>query len=138
MLVGYFLSARWLVAALPGLPNTRAFRLAFAALFTAAHAAIARVASVQLTGVDYPWYLQCGVANQYMLGPGLQPSVFGTFLFAALAAFANGRTLLAGVFAGAACAFHTTYILPAAMLLIGFVAAMVRSGQHGERRQHSR
>ena len=128
---GLLFERAWLVAALPGLPNTRAFRLAFAALFTAAHAAIARVASVQLTGVDYPWYLQCGVANQYILGPGLQPSVFGTFLFAALAAFANGRTLLAGVFAGAACAFHTTYILPAAMLLIGFVAAMVRSGQHG-------
>src|SRR5262245_51882099 len=91
ILVGYFLSVRWLVQSLSGLPDTRTFRLTFAALFTSAHAAILRVASVELTGVDYPWYLQCGVANQYILGPGLQPSVFGTLLVAALAAFANGR-----------------------------------------------
>ena len=119
VLVGYFLSVRWLVRALPGLPDTLAFRLMFAALFTAAHAAILRVASVELTGVDYPWYLQCGVANQYILGPGVQPSVFGTLLVAALAAFANGRTLLAGTLAGLTCAFHFTYLLPTAILTVG-------------------
>jgi hypothetical protein len=96
LLMAYFLSARWLVAALPGVPDSRAFRLAFAALFTASHAAILRLASVELTGVDYPWYLQCGVANQYLLGTGLQPSAFGALLLTALAAFANGQTLLAG------------------------------------------
>src|SRR5436190_21036145 len=42
MLIGYFLAARWLVAAVPGFPDTRAARVAFAALFTAAHAAILR------------------------------------------------------------------------------------------------
>jgi uncharacterized protein DUF6798 len=133
LLVGYFLSARWLVAALPGMPDTRAFRLAFAALFTAAHAAILRVASVEFTGVDYPWYLQCGVANQYILGPGLQPSAFGVLLVTALAAFANGRTLLAGALAGLACAFHATYTLPVALLTAGFAIAMVRqSAAHGQ------
>ena len=131
ILVGYFLSMRWLVRSLPGLPDTRTFRLAFAALFTASHAAILRVASVQLAGVDYPWYLQCGVANQYILGPGLQPSVFGTLLVAALAAFANGRTLLAGVLAGLTCAFHFTYLLPTAILTAGMILALVRPGGVG-------
>jgi hypothetical protein len=131
VLVGYFLSARWLVAAIPRLPDTRSFRLVFAALVTAAHAAIIRVASVELAGVDYPWYLQSGVANQYILGPGLQPSVFGTLLVTALAAFAHGRTLLAGALAGLACAFHVTYLLPVALLTVGFVVVAVRRDGSG-------
>ena len=131
LLMGYFLSARWLVAALPGLPDTRSFRLAFAALFTAAHAAILRVASVELADVDYPWYLQCGVANQYLLGSGLQPSAFGMLLLTAFAAFANGRPVLAGALAGLACAFHSTYLLPAAMLLPGFIVLTVKQNENG-------
>jgi hypothetical protein len=129
ILAGYFLGARWLVMALPGLPDTRAFRLAFAALFTAAHAAVPRVLSVKLTGVDYPWYLQAGVANQYLLGPGLQPSAFGTLLLAALAAFARGRPVPAGALAASACLFHSTYLLPAGLLVAGFMVELVRRGQ---------
>lgn len=125
VLMGYFLSARWLVAALPGIPDTRAFWLAFAAGFTATHAAVLRVASVKWTGVDYPWYLQAGVANQYLLGPGLQPSAFGTLLLTGLAAFANGRPILAGALAAAACLFHSTYLLPAGLLVTGFLAELL-------------
>ncbi len=131
LLMGYFLSTRWLVAPMPGLPDTRAFRLAFAALFTAAHAAILRVASVELAGVDYPWYLQSGVANQYLLGTGLQPSAFGVLLLTALAAFANGRPVLAGTMVGLACAFHSTYLLPAAMLFPGFLVMTVKKSENG-------
>jgi len=130
-LMGYFASARWLVGALPGVPDSRAFRLAFAGLFTVAHAAVVRVASVQLVGVDYPWYLQCGLANQYLLGPGLQPSVSGTLLLTALAAFANGRPTIAGALAGLACAFHSTYLLPAGLLVLGFVVVTMRDPHGG-------
>ena len=112
------------------MPETRAFRLAFAALFTLAHSAILRVASVELTGVDYPWYLQCGVANQYVLGTGLQPSVFGVFLITALAAFANGRIVFAGLLAGLACALHATYLLPTAIFVTGFVLKTVMESRH--------
>ena len=100
--------------------------LAFAALFTAAHAAVLRWLSVQLTGTDYPWFLQAGVANQYVLGPGLQPSAFGVLLVASLAAFVNGRPVLAGALAGAAGLFHATYLLPAALMTVGYVAATFR------------
>jgi hypothetical protein len=131
VLMGYFLSARWLVAALPGMPDSRAFRLAFAALFTAAHAAVLRVASVELTGVDYPWYLQCGVANQYLLGTGLQPSAFGVLLLTALAAFANDRPVLAAALAGLACAFHSTYLLAAGSLVLGIVVVTVVRNPRG-------
>ena len=131
LLMVYFLSARWLVAGLPGMPDTRAFRLIFAALFIGAHAAILRDASVQITGVDYPWYLQCGVANQYLLGTGLQPSAFGVLLLAALAAFVNDRPILSGTLIGLACAFHSTYLLPAAMLLPSIVVFTVNQDENG-------
>lgn len=125
LLMGYFLSVRWLVAGLPGLPDTRGFRVAWAAVFTAAHAAVLRVASVELTGVDYPWFLQAGVAGQYLLGPGLQPSAFGVLLVAGLAAFVNRRPVLAASLVGLAVGFHSTYLLAAASLLLGFVIVMM-------------
>jgi hypothetical protein len=125
LLVGYFLAARWLVAVVPGFPDTRAARVAFAALFTAAHAAVLRWASVELIGVDYPWYFQAGVAAQYLLGPGLQPSAFGVLLLGAVAAFAHDRPVLACVLAAGACWFHSTYLLPAGLLVGGFLFDLV-------------
>jgi hypothetical protein len=126
LLMGYFLAARWLVAAVPNFPGTRAARIAFAALFTAAHAGILRWASVQLTGTDYPWYLQAGLAAQYLLGPGIQPSSFGVLLLAAVAAFAHGRPLLACGLAALTCWFHSTYLLPAALVVFGILVELAR------------
>jgi hypothetical protein len=131
LLMVYFLSVRWLVGTLPQIPDTRSFRLAFAAGFTATHAAILRLASVRLTGVDYPWNLQAGVAGQYLLGAGLQPSAFGALLMTAIAAFANGKPTLAAFLAASTCAFHSTYLLPAGLVLLGFMAQIFRSTPHG-------
>ena len=131
ILLLYFLSIRWLVGALPQFPDTRASRIAFAAVFTATHAAILRVASVQITGVDYPWFLQSGLAGQYLLGPGLQPSVFGVLLMASIAAFANGKPTLAAVLAAASCAFHSTYLLPGCSLILAFMVQTVRTTPRG-------
>ncbi|MFM8271547.1 MAG: hypothetical protein ACKODX_04350, partial [Gemmata sp.] len=132
LLMGYFLSVRALVAALPWFPDTRASRVGFAALFTAAHAAILRWASVELAGVDYPWYFQSGLAAQYLLGPGIQPSAFGVLLVSALAAFAHGRATLSCVLAAFSCWFHSTYLLPAGLLVGGFVFALWREGKGKE------
>ena len=129
LLMAYFLVARRLVAAVPGFPDARPARLAFAALFVAAHAGILRWASVQLAGVDYPWYLQAGVAAQYLLGPGVQPSAFGVLLLAAVACFARGRELWAAVLAGLAVVFHATYAIPSALLTLGFMAALALRGE---------
>ncbi len=126
LLMGYFLSMRWLIGALPGMPDTRGFRLMWAAGFIAAHAAVLRVLSVKLAGIDYPWFLQAGVAGQYILGPGLQPSSLGVLLVAGLAAFANRRPTLACGFVAATCAFHSTYMLSASSLVLGFIIVMFR------------
>ena len=100
--------------------------LVFTAIFIAAHAAIFRLGSVFLAGTDYPWYLQAGVAGQYLLGPGLQPSSFGVLLVTSLAAFVRGRPLLAAALAALSADAHATYLLPAALLTIGYATALVR------------
>ncbi len=128
-LVSYFLAARRLVAALPNFPDTRSARLTFAALFTAAHAGILRWVSVQLFGIDYPWYLQAGLAAQYLLGPGIQPSAFGVLLLAAVAELARNKPVRACVLAALACWFHSTYMLPAALLVCGILVELAQQRQ---------
>jgi len=92
----------------------------FAAIFTAAHAAIFRLMSVQINGIDYPWYFQAGLAGQYLLGPGLQPSAFGVLLIGSLAEFSRGRPIRAALLAALAADIHATYLLPAALLVLGY------------------
>lgn len=136
LLMVYFLSFRWLITALPFWRDTLAARWGFAALFTMAHAAGPRLLSVILTDTDYPWYLQCGVANQYLLGPGLQPSAFGVLLVTGLAAFAHGRPVWAAIFTAAACVMHFTYFLPVALLLLGYIGVTLgekRGAEAGRR-----
>ncbi len=119
-----------LVALVRRLPrhSTTATGWAFAfALVLLSHAALFRWLSVQMTGVDYPWNFQCGVANQYVLGTGLQPSVFGVLLISSLAAFLHDRRPLAVACAVGACVMHFTYLLPTVLLFLGFVVATWRS-----------
>src|SRR5947209_4063362 len=80
-------------------------------------------------GLDYPWYLQAGVAGQYVLGGMLQPSVFGVLLVVAVCLFARDRPASAVVCVALAVAVHSTYLLPAGLLTLGFLAALVREGR---------
>jgi hypothetical protein len=107
----------------------------FAALLLLVHSAVARGASYRLLGLDYPWYLQTGVAAQYLLGPMLQPSAFGVLLLAAVALFVRRRYNLAALALAAAVTVHFTYFLPAALLGMGFLTADV--GEDGKRRAHA-
>jgi uncharacterized protein DUF6798 len=101
----------------------------FVALLLATHAALPRWCSYRLLGQDYPWFLQAGVAGQYVLGPVLQPSAFGVLLVVAVCLFARGRPFLAVVCVVAGAVFHSTYLLPAGLLTLGFVCALLAEGQ---------
>jgi hypothetical protein len=101
----------------------------FVALLVAVHAALTRWLSYRLFGLDYPWYLQTGLATQYVLGAMFQPSVFGVLLVMAVCLFVRGRPFLAGACVAAAATVHSTYLLPGALLTLGFLAALVREGQ---------
>ena len=97
----------------------------FLALFVTAHAAAFRWLSYRLVGFDYPWFLQAGVAGQYVLGPMLQPSAFGVLLVVAICLFAHGRPYLAALCVGAAADMHSTYLLPGAFITLGFLTALL-------------
>ncbi len=104
-------------------------RLLFLTLLVAAHAALPRLASAHGLGVDYPWYLQAGVAGQYVLGFGLQPSAFGVLLIASALAFLRGRVWLAGTCAALAAVLHATYLLGAAFLTLAYLFCLWRAGR---------
>jgi hypothetical protein len=97
----------------------------FIALFVAIHSALARWCSFRWLGQDYPWFFQAGVAGQYVLGGYLQPSAFGALLVVAVCLFVHGRFVAAGVCTALAAVFHPSYLLPAGLLTLGFVEALV-------------
>jgi Domain of unknown function (DUF6798) len=108
-------------------PKRRTTLFALAVLLIVAHSGIARYASARLLGVDYPWFVQTGLAGQYALGPGLQPSSFGVLLLASAAVFAHGRSVLAIFLLSAACAIHPTYLLAAALLTVAYMRVLRRT-----------
>lgn len=125
----YFLSLMALGTATPRGVRSDMGRLRLAVGLIAIHAAISRWGSVQLFGADYPWFLQSGVANQYVLGPGLQPSAFGVLLIAAIAAFAHDRLTWAALCVAGAVIVHPAYLLLAAMLTLGLMHVLWWEGR---------
>ncbi len=107
-------------------------RLGFIALFIALHSALLRWTSAQLFGVDYPWYFQAGIANQYILGAGLQPSVFGVFLVLSVFAFLQNRPFLAATWSSFAAVMHSTYLLSAAFLTLAYLYLLIREKRSRE------
>ncbi len=101
----------------------------FLALLLAVHAALFRWCSYRWLGQDYPWFLQAGLAGQYVLGAMFQPSTFGVLLVVAVCLFARGRAFLAAGCAALAGTVHSTYLLPAALLVAGFLTALVLERQ---------
>lgn len=101
----------------------------FAALLVLVHSAAVRCGSYRLLGQDYPYYFHGGLAGQYVLGGMFQPSVFGVLLLVAIVVFLRDRPLLAAVSLAAAATVHATYLLPAAMLTLGFAASLMSEGR---------
>ena len=129
LVIGYVLALYRIFVRIVGESLARERAAVFLLLLTLVHSALARWASYRLLGQDYPWYFQSGVAGQYLLGAMLQPSVFGVFLLGAVALFADDRQWLAAAAIAVAATVHTTYLLPGAMLTVGFLAQLLREGR---------
>jgi hypothetical protein len=104
-------------------------RLALATLLVLVHGAILRRASALLWGVDYPWYFQAGVAGQYLLGFGLQPSACGVFLLVSIWAFLRDRPWQAAFWACLAANLHATYLISAGLLVFAYQLSLLRAGR---------
>jgi hypothetical protein len=128
----YFASMTGLFDTIAGERNSPRRRLAFIVLFLAVHAAALRLFCARLVGTDYLWYLQAGVAGQYLLGPGLQPSTFGVLLVLSLYLFASDRPIAAGFCAGLAGFMHSTYLLGGASLVLAYQFVLWRERRRWE------
>jgi hypothetical protein len=117
----YLLAMTGIFRSVAGRPVSLAEYGCFAALVILTHAALLRWLSWRVLGNDYPWFLQCGLAGQYVLGPVLQPSTFGVLLLVSVACFVNGRPFLAVVCSSAAAAVHVTYMPGAGLLTIAYL-----------------
>ncbi len=102
----------------------RVHRWLFLAALIALHSAALRYLISKVAGVDWSYVLEDGFAGQRMLGPVLEPSVFGVFLVFAVYLYLARRPYLAALASAAAAVFHPTYALPAGLLTAGFMAAL--------------
>lgn len=106
--------------------NQRSERASLATflVLVALHSRLLASASMRMAHVDVRALLQDGVASQYLLGPGLQPSVFGVFLILSLYAYLAGHPALAAICAAVAATVHGTYMLSAAILTLAYTVPM--------------
>jgi len=130
LLLGVYMgSLVGIFAALAGPRDAPGARLVFLTIIVAVHSALFRWASYRLFDSDYPWYLQAGVAGQYVLGAMFQPSTFGVLLVLAISLFLHARPFLATACLCLAATFHSTYLLPGAILVLAFMTILWREGQ---------
>jgi hypothetical protein len=99
---------------------------AWSVLFTLLHSGFVRSLSYQWLGEDYPWFFNSGLANQYILGTGLQPSVVGVGLLVALNLYHRGYITWAVLFAAGLNNLHSTYLLGSALIITGILIAYTR------------
>ncbi len=131
MLQGVFLSCAWIIYHRKN--NNKPFEIGhyalFSAIFILINSAALRWLSYRLFDQDYPWFLQAGVAGQYILGAMFQPSNFGVFLLLGLSLFLVEKHISATVFTCLAGILHTTYLLGGAFIILGFQLYLVLDGK---------
>lgn len=96
--------------------ESRAKYLFYLALFLVVH-----TVNLQLGNFDTAWYLQAGVAQQYILGPVFQPCNFGAFILLSIWLFLSQRYLWSVAALAIAATFHPAYIFSSAVLTLSYV-----------------
>jgi hypothetical protein len=97
---------------------------ALLALLFLVHSAGLRFTLTRLLGANWTYVLEDGAADQRMLGPVFEPSVFGVFLLVSVVLFLQQRPFLAVISAVLAATFHATYVLPAGMLVFTYMVIL--------------
>lgn len=106
----------------------------FFSILVVVHSAAWRFALSRLLGANWSYVLEDGLADQRLLGPVLQPSMFGVLLLLSIWLFLKNRPYLAVIASGAAATIHPTYLLSAAALTLAYLLTMLLEpaspGQH--------
>jgi hypothetical protein len=102
----------------------RGRKLALAGLVLLVHSAAFRFALSRSLGVNWEYILEDGIADQRMLGPVFQPSVFGVLLLVSVWLYLRRRPYLAAAAAALSAIFHPTYLLGAGILTGAYLLDM--------------
>lgn len=119
----YVLSVLGIAAVVYSIDRSRTLCVAYLALVTALHSALLGSALSGLAGINLGAYLLPGLAQQYILGPALQPSTFNVFLLLSIYAALRGRPFWAVLFSSVAVIVHSVYVSAAALTLAYVLSA---------------
>jgi len=100
-------------------------RWLFATLVFIFYSRIVGEISQGLLGFDPTRILQGGVAEQNLIGPLFQNSLFGVFLVLSIPLFLEGRLILSALSIGMACTIHSAYLFGGAALTSAFMIIWV-------------
>ncbi len=126
LLIGsYFWFLVQIVTSLRDRPRSRTEQALFLSILILIHSAAWRFAISRSLGANWSYVLEDGFAGQRLLGPVLQPSMFGVLLLASIWCFLQKKPFLAVLASGAAATFHPTYLLSAAALTLAYMIAMI-------------
>jgi hypothetical protein len=120
----YFFSLAGIAAILFDIRKNRRQYYFFIALLILIHSAAIRFVLTSIADVDWAYVLEDGFADQRMLGPVFEPSVFAVFLLLAVYLFLQRRPYLAALSAALAAIVHPTYLLSAGVLVLGFLVTL--------------
>lgn len=125
----YFQSMVGLFSVLSGARPGSWQRGCFITALLIVHSALFRVLGAYLIGQDYLWFVQAGLAGQYLLGPVLQPSVIGVLLLVSIHRFLLDQPFLAVTCSSLAGVVHSTYLMGAALLTLAYMVILTREGR---------
>lgn len=89
------------------------------------HSALLGFLSLKIFNINLNQLFTYGLANQYVLGPGLQPSVFGVFLLASIYYFLREKYALGIVFMGITVYFHSSYLIISGLLILAVMLSQL-------------
>jgi hypothetical protein len=116
----YFYAMSNILFRLAPLKNKFTF-LVVATVMILIHSGVLGFVSNRLFGRNLLNLFTVGVADQYILGPMFQPSIFGVFLILSLSLFLSKRTILAVIALSVAASFHANYFLPAGVMTVCYM-----------------
>jgi hypothetical protein len=118
-------------------PRSNVESAIFFSLLILIHSAAWRFALSRTVGPNWSYILEDGLADQRLLGPVLQPSMFGVFLLLSIWLFLKKRHYLAVVASGLAATIHPTYLLSAAALALAYMFSLFFEPVHSDQSRAS-
>jgi len=135
----YFLLLVHIVSNIRSQPRSSVEQALFFSLLILIHSAAWRFALSRTLGPNWGYVIEDGLADQRLLGPVLQPSMFGVLLLLSILLFLKNRPFLAVVSSGAAATIHPTYLLSAAALTLAYlILLLLEPSPAGENRLSQR